>query len=40
MDYIGLATIFYVDDTIADKTIELRKIYKIKTPDAILLQQH
>ncbi|HUZ59877.1 MAG TPA: type II toxin-antitoxin system VapC family toxin [Hanamia sp.] len=35
-DFIGLANIFYVDDNIADKTIELRKIYKIKTPDAII----
>ena len=35
-DFIGLANIFYVDDIIADKTIELRKIYKIKTPDAII----
>ena len=35
-DFIGLANIFYVDDTIADRTIQLRKEYKIKTPDAII----
>ncbi|MFN0082704.1 MAG: type II toxin-antitoxin system VapC family toxin [Ferruginibacter sp.] len=35
-DFIGLANIVYVDDTIANKTIELRKIYKIKLPDAII----
>ena len=35
-DFIGLARIFYIDDDIADKTIELRKSYKIKTPDAII----
>lgn len=35
-DFIGLANIFYVNDTIADRTIQLRKEYKIKTPDAII----
>ena len=35
-DFIGLATIFFVDDAIANKTIELRKTHKIKTPDAII----
>ncbi len=35
-DFIDLANIIYVDDTIANKTIELRKIYKIKLPDAII----
>lgn len=35
-DFIGLATIFFVDDAVADKTIELRKTHKIKTPDAII----
>ncbi|MEO6228949.1 MAG: type II toxin-antitoxin system VapC family toxin [Ferruginibacter sp.] len=35
-DFIGLATTFFVDDAIADKTIELRKAHKIKTPDAII----
>ena len=34
-DFIGLANIVFVDDTIADKTIALRKAYKIKLPDAI-----
>jgi predicted nucleic acid-binding protein len=35
-DFIGLANIIYVDDVIANKTIELRKIYNIKLPDAII----
>lgn len=35
-DFIDLANIIYVDDVIANKTIELRKIYKIKLPDAII----
>lgn len=35
-EFIALANIVFVDDAIADKTIELRKIYKIKLPDAII----
>lgn len=36
-DFISLATMFYVDDLIADQTIQLRKIYrKLKLGDAIL----
>ncbi len=35
-DFIGLANIVFVDGAIADKTIELRKVYKIKLPDAII----
>lgn len=35
-DFIALADIVFVDETIADKTIELRKAYKIKLPDAII----
>lgn len=35
-DFIDLATIIYVNDVIASKTIELRKIYKIKLPDALI----
>ena len=35
-DFIGLANIFFVDDAIANKTIELCKTHKIKTPDAII----
>ena len=31
-----MANIFYIDEIIADKTIELRKKYKIKLPDAII----
>ena len=36
VDFIDLANIIYVDDVIANKTIELRKIYKIKLPDALI----
>ena len=36
VDLIDLANIIYVDDVIANKTIELRKIYKIKLPDALI----
>lgn len=34
--FIALASIVFVDDAIADKTIELRKAYRIKLPDAII----
>lgn len=34
--FIGLATIIFVEHTVADKAIELRKAYKIKLPDAII----
>ena len=35
-EFIELANILYIDEIIADKTIELRKKYKIKLPDAII----
>ncbi|MBC3785588.1 hypothetical protein FHK02_2055 [Spirosoma sp. LMG 31448] len=36
-DFLGLATTFYVDDAIADKTIALRKTYKkLKLGDALI----
>ena len=35
-DFIALANIIFVDDAIADKTIDLLKAYKIKLPDAII----
>ena len=35
-DFIGLANIVYINDTVANKTIELRKTYKIKLPDALI----
>jgi len=35
-NFITLANIIFVDDAIADKTIELRKAYRIKLPDAII----
>ena len=35
-DFIALANIIFVDDAVADKTIDLLKAYKIKLPDAII----
>jgi predicted nucleic acid-binding protein len=36
-DFLSLAKIYYVDDLIADKTIDLRKIHrKLKLGDAII----
>lgn len=35
-DFIALASVVFVDDAVADKTIELRKAYRIKLPDAII----
>lgn len=36
LDFISNATVFDLDDIIADKTIENRQKYRIKTPDAII----
>jgi predicted nucleic acid-binding protein len=33
---VEIAQIFYLDEIIAQKTIEIRKKYKIKLPDAII----
>ena len=35
-DFIALANVFELDSKVVDKTIELRKIHKIKIPDAII----
>ena len=35
-DFIALATILELDNNVADKTIELRSMHKIKLPDAII----
>ena len=35
-EFIGIASIFSLSDDIVNKTIELRKNYKIKLPDAII----
>jgi predicted nucleic acid-binding protein len=36
-NFLKLATMFYIDDSIADKTIDLRKTYrKLKLGDAII----
>ena len=36
VDLVSFAVIYHIDDEIIDKTIELRKKYKIKLPDAII----
>jgi len=36
IDLVSYAVIYHIDDEIIDKTIELRKKYKIKLPDAII----
>ncbi|MDR0835962.1 MAG: PIN domain-containing protein, partial [Tannerella sp.] len=36
IDFVAFATIFPIDDNTTDKTIELRRKYKIKLPDAII----
>ena len=36
IDLVSFAEIYPINDEIIDKTIELRKKYKIKTPDAII----
>jgi predicted nucleic acid-binding protein len=36
IDFVAFATIFPIDDRTTDKTIELRRKYKIKLPDAII----
>ncbi len=36
LDFISHATVYNLDNTIADKTIENRQKYRIKTPDAII----
>ena len=36
IDLVSFAVIYHINDEIIDKTIELRKKYKIKLPDAII----
>jgi len=36
LDLVSFAEIYHIDDAIIDKTIALRKKYKIKLPDAII----
>ena len=36
LDLVSFAEIYYIDDEVIDKTIALRKKYKIKLPDAII----
>jgi predicted nucleic acid-binding protein len=36
IDLVSYAVIYHMDDEIIEKTIELRKKYKIKLPDAII----
>ena len=35
-DFIALGSIVFIDEAIAEKTIEIRKIHRIKLPDAII----
>jgi len=37
IDLVSFAVIYHIDDKIIDVTIELRKKYKIKLPDAIIV---
>jgi len=34
--FVNFSEVYHIDDEIIDKTIELRKKYKIKLPDAII----
>jgi predicted nucleic acid-binding protein len=36
IDLVSFSVIYHIDDEIIDKTIELRKKYKIKLPDTII----
>jgi len=36
IDLVNYAVIYHIDDEIIDKTIELRKKYKIRLPDTII----
>ena len=35
-DFIALGSVVFIDDSIADKTIEIRKTHRTKLPDAII----
>ena len=35
-EFISYATIYHLSDEIADRTIEIRRRFKVKTPDAII----
>jgi predicted nucleic acid-binding protein len=36
VDLVNFAVVYNIDDDVIDKTIELRKKYKLKLPDAII----
>jgi predicted nucleic acid-binding protein len=36
VNFIDLANIYYLSEDVVDQTIKLRKLYKIKLPDAII----
>ena len=36
IDFVNFSEVYYVDDKVIDKTIELRKKHKIKLPDTII----
>jgi predicted nucleic acid-binding protein len=35
-DFISFANLFYLEDEVVDKTIEIRRNFRIKLPDAII----
>ena len=36
IDFVGCSNIYQMDDDIVEKTIEVRRLYKIKLPDAVI----
>lgn len=36
IDFVGCSNIHPIDEVVVDKTIEMRSLYKIKLPDAII----
>lgn len=36
IDFVGYSNIHPIDEVVVDKTIEMRSLYKIKLPDAII----
>jgi len=36
IDFVACSNIFPIDDAVVDKTVEIRSLYKIKLPDAII----
>lgn len=36
IDFVNCANIYHMNDGVVDKTIEVRKLYRVKLPDAII----